>query len=916
MNPSIRATALALACLVLLAPAAPAQQPKAQKVVTVEGITEYKLDNGAKFLLFPDPAAAHVTINMVVQVGSRHEGYGESGMAHLLEHMCFKATKLYPNRNDMDKALQAHGAGKKSNATTYLDRTNYYVPMPSGDKNLEFGIELSADMLVNAYIKKEDLDTEMTVVRSEFEQGENNPFYILNQRMVAAAFEWHNYGKSTIGNKSDIERYPIENLRTFYRKYYQPDNVVVVIGGKFDEAKAIAYMEKYFGTLKRPTRVLQETYTEEPAQDGERAVTLRRVGKVPVVGAVYHVPAAAHPDLAALDMLTTVLTTQPTGRLYKALVEKKKATAVFSGVGTTHDPHLLEIFAQVGNNVQAEEVRDTITNLVETMGDGEVTEDEVKRARQKFKVDFERQLADSSQFTIDLCEWIGAGDWRLVFIHRDRVEKVKAKDVIAVAKKYLKRSNRTVGLYLPTEKPDRTPVPEVPDIAKLVAGYKGNPPLAAGEQFDPTPENLEKRTKRSTLANGMKVALLSKKTRGEMVNGQIVLRFGNEKSLVGKTTAASFIGSLMMRGTTKYSFEQIQDQLDHLGASVSISSGAGSLTVTLDCKRDKLLDTLKLIQEMLRNPIFPDEEFGILQRASRQSLEQGLHDPTALARNALERKLNPFPPESIHYVPTIGESIARLDKVTRSDVVQMYNEQLGATAGEIAFVGDFDEAATLKQVETMLKDWKAKTKYERIPSVIKTDVAGGKEKIETPDKANAIFRAGFYFAMDDNNPDYAALVVANYILGGSGFTSRITERLRQIEGLSYGSGSRFSASSLDKAASFYLSAICNPENMDKLDKIVREVIEDFAKKGITDQKELDLAIKGYLEDRRTDRTDDGNVLGSLIAQSYLGRTYQRTIDFEKKIGSLSMQDVNAAIQRHFVPSRFYIVEAGDFAKKK
>ena len=244
MSRSMYWSLVALAFLAWFAPLASAQPSRGQKVVTVEGITEYKLENGARFLLFPDPAASTVTVNMTVLVGSRNEGYGESGMAHLLEHMCFKGTPTHPN---IDKVLQEHGANKTANGTTWLDRTNYYETMPGNDKSLEFGIKLAADTLVNSYIKKEDLDKEMTVVRNEFERNENTPEMVLSQRMTAAAFEWHNYGKTTMGNRADIERVPIESLRAFYRKYYQPDNIVLVIAGKFDEKKAIADVEKYFG---------------------------------------------------------------------------------------------------------------------------------------------------------------------------------------------------------------------------------------------------------------------------------------------------------------------------------------------------------------------------------------------------------------------------------------------------------------------------------------------------------------------------------------------------------------------------------------------------------------------------------------------------------------------------------------------
>ncbi len=249
----------------LAAVGALAAEPK--KVATVEGITEYQFDNGLKLLLFPDASRPTLTVNMTVLVGSRHEGYGETGMAHLLEHMLFKGTPTYPNPA---QALRDRGA--QFNGSTWVDRTNYYETLPATDDNLEFAIKLEADRLMNCYVRREDLMSEMTVVRNEFEMGENSPESLLGKRLMATAYEWHNYGKSTIGNRSDIERVPIENLQDFYKKHYQPDNAVVIVAGKFDEAKALSLVNKYYGSMPRPTRKLSATYTEEPPQDGERTV--------------------------------------------------------------------------------------------------------------------------------------------------------------------------------------------------------------------------------------------------------------------------------------------------------------------------------------------------------------------------------------------------------------------------------------------------------------------------------------------------------------------------------------------------------------------------------------------------------------------------------------------------------------------
>src|SRR3954453_16984789 len=498
------------------------------KVASVEGVTEYRLANGARVLLFPEASRPTVTVNMTVLVGSRHEGYGESGMAHLLEHMVFKGTPKHPQ---VPKALRDHGAS--FNGTTNSDRTNYFETMPATDENLEFGIALECDRLVNSFVKREDLVSEMTVVRNEFERGENSPTAVLNERITAAAYEWHNYGKSTIGNRSDIERVPIENLQAFYKKFYQPDNVVLIVAGKFEEAKALALITKHFGPIPRPTRKLDATWTEEPAQDGERLVTLRRVGDVSAVGVAYHIPAGSHEENAALQVLANILSTRPSGRLYKALVETKKAASASAFAGREHDPGLFNLNAEVPRDNSLEEVRGILIATTEEIGAKGVTEEEVNRARQQILKARDRAATDTAQIGIALSEWTAQGDWRLYFMHRDRIEKVSAEKVQAAAKKYLQRNNRTVGLFIPTEKAERVSVPPTPDVATMVADYKGRPALAEGEEFDPTPEKIEARVKRLELPEGIKVTLLPKKSRGEEARLTLTLRYGNEDTLKG-----------------------------------------------------------------------------------------------------------------------------------------------------------------------------------------------------------------------------------------------------------------------------------------------------------------------------------------------------------------------------------------------
>lgn len=902
---------LALTLVTGFAPLAQADQAAGtpKKLVTIEGITEYQLDNGLRVLLFPDAASSTVTVNLTVLVGSRHEGYGETGMAHLLEHMVFKGT---PTHRDVPKALRDHGA--RFNGTTWVDRTNYFETMPATDENLEFGIRLEADRMVNSFVKREDLVTEMVVVRNEFESGENDPDNVLSQRMMATAYEWHNYGKSTIGNRSDIERVPIENLQAFYKKHYQPDNAVLVVAGQFDEAKALGFITKYFGALPRPTRKLDTTYTEEPPQDGERLVTLRRVGKIGVVGVIYHICAGAHEDFPAVQVLNQILQSEPSGRLYKALVETKLATSVSGVAFSWHDPGVIEASAQVDPNNSLDKVRDVLISTLEQLPEKPVTEEELDRAKRQILKSYELLLAKSDRVGITLSEWASKGDWRLFFLHRDRIAKVTTADVQRAIGRYLQRSNRTVGLYIPSEKPERSPIPETPAVAELVKDYKGTQTIAAGEAFDPTPENIEKRVQRLTLPSGVKAALLPKKTRGEVAVVNLTLHYGNEKSLRGVTSATQFLGPMLERGTKQHTRQQLEDELDKLGARVNFGGNLGELTVGIECKRPNLPAVLKLVGEMLRSPTFPADEFEILKRETRDNLVKSLVEPQPLAVRAMQRTLNPQPKDDVRYTPTIEESIARLDAATLDDVRKLYTDQLGGTAGELAVVGDFDAKEAVSLFTDILKSWTPAVKYERIARPANTTIKGDRQVINTPDKANAVYIGAQSMALTDADPDYAALTIGNFLFGGGSLSSRLGNRVRQKEGLSYGVGSNFAADSKDPSARFLMFAICNPENIDKVDKAIAEELEKLLKEGVSADEVTD-AQKAWLEQRKVQRSSDSG-LANLLAD---GLEDDRTMEFhaalEKKVTGLKPDEVSAAVRKHLQPKKLVLVRAGDFKKK-
>jgi zinc protease len=923
----MRAFAFALTAAVLAAGVSLAQEKKADppkpaaevklpdgvtKGVTVEGLTEYKLtSNGLRIILLPDASRPKVTVNCTIFVGSRHEGYGETGMAHLLEHMVFKGCPKFP---DVPKALRDHGAD--FNGTTWLDRTNYYETMPAGDDNLEFGIELEADRLVNSFIAREELMKEFTVVRNEFEMGENNAERVLSQRMVATAFEWHNYGKSTIGNRTDIERVPVDNLKAFYKKYYRPDNAMLIVAGAFDEGKALAYIAKHFGPLKNPEEKVPVTYTEEPAQDGERLVTLRRVGKVGATGVVYHVPAARHPDFSAVDVLESVLTNAPSGRVYKALVEGKLASSVSGSTYPLHDPGFLEVTAQT-DPANTEKARDALVATLENLAKEPITDEEVERAKKAGLKQFEQIRDNSQQWAITLSEFAAAGDWRLFFLYRDRLEAVTAADVNRVAQKYLIRSNRTVGVYVPTDKAERAEVPAAPDVKALVDGYKGRTAVAAGEAFDPTPENVEKRVQRGTVGEGIKYALLPKKTRGETVTMTLNLRVGDEKSLAGKNAAFDFLGPMLTKGTKGKTRQQIKDEFDKLKASVGISSdgdrGLGLVAVSVQAKRANLPAVLTLLGEVLREPTFPEKEFEVLKKEELDALEKGKTDPQLLAVNALMRKLSPYPKEDVRYMPTVDEAIERVKAVTAADVKKLYEEQLGASAGELVVVGDFDPAATLEQVNAFLKGWKSAVAYKRIERPY-LPTKGEVLTIDTPDKENAFYVTVQTMELKDSDPEYAPLAVGNYLLGEAPLASRISNRVRGSGGLSYMAMSQAAAGPLDKSGGFITIAITNPKNLDKVDAMMTDEVGKFIKEGVS-ASELEDGKKAWLKAKQQERASDGTLAAQLATGLFVGRTMTYYADLERQVEGLEPGDVKKAFDKLIDPKRMVVIKAGDLKKK-
>ena len=879
-------------------------------ITTVEGVKEYELSNSLRVLLIPDASQTNIAVNIVYKVGSRHEGYGETGMAHLVEHMLFKQCKKFA---DIKKAIANKGA--QANGTTWYDRTNYYEILSASDENLRWAIDMEADRMVNSKILPAELAKEFSVVRNEFEMGENYPGNVLQQRVLSSMFLWHNYGKSTIGSKEDIERVKAENLKAFYKKYYQPDNAVLIIAGKFDEKKALQYVQQYFGPLPKPTRVLQPTYTVEPPQDGERSVMLSRIGDIQYIGMGYHTPAFADKDYPANDALLQILTNDPSGILYKKLVETKMATGVYGYAETLHDPGYSYFQAEVPKDKSIDSAKMVFYSTMDEVGNMNITDEDLTRAKNSIRKNIDDASSKTTDFAIALTEVIGAGDWRLWYLYRDRIDKLTTEDIKAVAGKYYKSSNRTSGVFIPDASPQRTEVAETPDIKKLLDGYKGKEEIAQKENFENSIANIKKNTEYGTLGNGGKYALLQKPTKGDKINASIAIRYGDENSLMNKKYAPSLVADMLKTGTLSRSRKQISDELDRIKTDISFFGTPTGMLININTDKQNLQAALTLLDDLLKNPKFDEAEFEKTKLEVKAGIETGLSDPQTLAVEKLQKLSTNYPKGHPGYASSSEEKLEDLANTSLNDVKAYYKDFFGANNSISSFVGELDKKQITDFLQRSFGTWNSKMKYTMMaPKYF--DVKGTTETVKTPDKTNAMLIGNININISETHTDYPALYMANELLGGGAFlSSRIPQRLRENEGMSYGAGTFMNSEYKYNVTNWGLYAIFNPLYKGRLDSALKQEIDKAITGGFT-KDELDKSKNAWLEGNKTNLGDNRFLANQIRWYMRDNRDLDDFSFFETRIKGVSLESVNTALRKYFDKTKLVMVYGGDFDKGK
>ncbi|AWB68663.1 insulinase family protein [Saccharobesus litoralis] len=883
--------------------------PELTYVRTVEGIDEYTLPNGLKVLLLEDAAQPKTLVNITYRVGSVHEEYGETGMAHLLEHMLFKGSTNYPKIEDEFKKR-----GMGINATTWLDRTNYFEVFETNDDNLAWALGMEADRMINATFTEDELKSEMTVVRNEMERGENSPVRILLARMASMAYLWHNYGNSTIGARSDVENFPFPKLRAFYKKHYRPDNAVLTIAGRFDKEKTKQMIAEKFGVIAKPETPIEPLYTKEPTQDGERIVNLRRVGDVPWVGLSYHAPSGLHPDAAPIRVLQQILGDNARGRLKADIVDKGIATAAYAFSFMLKDSSRIMFAAQGSKDQATDKMEQALIAQAEDLINNPVTEEEVKRAKTTLLKQTEMAMRNVQGIGMELSEYIAKGDYRHMFYFRDLIEQVTPEQVKQVAEKYLVRSNRTLGRFIPTEKPVRAEIPETGSLDEILKDYKGKQVASAGEVYDNTVSNIKARLQAETWPNGTELQVYPKQLRGDEIHIKMTLPTGSAKSLAGNVAAFNMLGSQLMSGSQKYSKAQLADKLDAIKSTMSVSSRLGEWHVNVTTDKANFAEAVKLLGEILSKPTFPQTELDNAIRASVSGLEQQRNEPSARALDNYRKSLNAYPQGHPRAFVELDDKIAEIKSVTRQQLSDLYQQHITINHGVIAIVGDIELNQASSALQAAIGHLNKNVEFKYMANQMH-DKQGLSVSSETPDKANASLYIINRLDLKPSHPDYLALNMANSIFGADTFSSRIGKRIRVEEGYSYSVRSGLSVDEMDEQGVFWAMAIAAPENVQNVIRAYKEEVQKVLDNGFT-AEELAQAKEGFINSRKRAWASDAGIADILNYNKQIKRDLAFYDEQESQLANVSLEQVNQAFAKYIAAKEINTFMAGDFAKLK
>jgi zinc protease len=873
------------------------------QVASAKGITEFRLDaNGLKILLVPNHSAPVVTTMVLYRVGSRDEGAGFTGSTHFLEHLMFKGTTEHNSDkgNGLDDLLKPIGA--VYNATTWFDRTNYFECAPR--EHLETCIMLEADRMRNLVLKQEDRDSEMTVVRNEFEIGENDPDDVLDKELWAVAFREHTYHWPTIGWRSEVEGVPMERLKQFYDTFYWPNNAVVLLVGDFEQDNALELIVKHFGKYTRSPHAIPTVYTVEPPQQGERRFEVRRGGDLPRVHTAFHIPNATHADIYPLAAMAAILGgTRRSSRLYKRLIDSGLASRAFAQNWELRDPGLFQVGATVAPDVKVEDVEAALLDEIAKLAAEPVTEAELERARKANRKSTVLQAADPLVWARMIGEAEASADWRWMVEYDDNFDKVTPADVQRVAQKYFSRDNRTVGIFIPKDDSEQSEPVSEPTAARIETEPKAEAATA------PVKATFAAQVKRTVLKNGLTV-LTMQNTGNDLVALSGKIRSGGYFGPADKHLVPELVSYMLTKGSSKYSKTQAAEVLEEMGTHFNFGTDNFATTFGVNVVREDLPKFLDLITDMLRNPLFAEEELKRSKKEFGSFIKQAMADTGKTARNRMSQEL--YPADSVYRDKPYEELLKELDAITVEDLKAFHATHYGPKSAIVSVVGNISSEEALKLVEQHFGTWTGGHDKPITVGASADPAASKRIDIAMPDKTSVDIVIALPAALKRSAPDFFAARLANAALGQDTLASRLGLVVREKHGLTYGIRSSFDDISFG-GAPWMISLSTNPVNVEKALGLIKEVVDEYIANGITDRELADEAGRAagtFLVQLRTSL----GIAGVLTQFEFLGLNIASLDSYAADLKAVTKDQVNEAIRKYFRLDKAVTVLAGTFAK--
>lgn len=876
---------------------------------TLDGIEEYELTkNGLRVLLMPNERLPVATVMVTYQVGSRNEAAGTTGATHILEHMMFKGTPRFNAEQGNDYSTLMEQIGARANATTWFDRTNYFATVPANDTPLT--IELEADRMRNLLIREEDLASEMTVVRNEYERGENSPVRTLIKEIFGTAFMAHPYNHPTIGWRSDIENTNPEKLRKFYNTYYWPENAVATVIGGFDREATLTALAEHFGQIEPAPAPIPEVTTTEPPQLGPRRVQISRAGQVGVVMTGYKVPEATHEDWPALILIDQIVGADKSGRLYRALEDKGKASATFTFAPQLRDPGLFLFGAYLTPEATHEEVESILLEEIDRLIGGGVTEGELKRAKSVIRASLVYSRDGPYAIARQINDAIAMGDWTSYIDRPKDIEAVSADQIREVAERYFVERTRTTGWF----------VPEIRNRLSASVGevnhslYFRDPelygPRSRSEQAStpvlPQPGisevSFSSNMQQATVA-GIEVVAIDLPVEG-VVSFVGSFAAGDIMNPAEQPMLANLTASMLDKGTLNRDRFAIADLLDTLGADLGFQSSAHSLGFSGKFLRANAGSVLKLLAEQLREPAFDPEVLESVKTRENAWLLQAIDDTGYRAGSEMARLL--YPPEHPNYSQPLDVLIKGLEAISVDEIADFHADYYGPKSMRIVFAGDIDFEQLKAALAVAFDSWEGGADYpDKYPDPLPNQ--SGNTRIPIADKPSASVQFGYNTQLQRTDTDYLPFMVGNYILGGS-FQSRLMQEVRKAQGLTYDIRSRHEGDILTPG-NWILGASFAPSMLEKGLAASRAVFEAWHAEGVS-KDEVAAAIQTLSGSYLVGLSTTSRVAAQV--HSFLQRGYPAEyIDhYPDELRQLDAARVNQAIRKYFDPTAVQSVIAG------